>query len=130
MNILQNPEKIALVKTVLQELGVPAEALDEALIRELDAGISTFMSNPSWAEHYNVLPNKMLQVHQLLSWANSAYFSRKLQHNPRIRELMKLLKGHFTREDWQGLIATTGNITAKINYSKQMNLYFKTVDNM
>ena len=124
MNILQNPEKIALVKTVLQELGVPAEALDEALIRELDAGISAFMSNPSWAEHYNVLPNKMLQVHQLLSWANSAYFRRKEQHNTRMLELMQLLKGHFTREDWQGLIDTTGNITAKIYYSKQMKEKF------
>lgn len=79
-------------------------------------GFDVFMSNPSWKAIYDNAPSALLKE----------YFRFKFDKHPNYwnggetNEKLDILRSQFTNVEWQYLIDTTENITAKIHYKRMM----------
>ena len=112
----KNVEEIAFLQRVLKEIGVQDDAFDEALLKHLDKAISVFMENAYFKEEYAAMPTELLKGYDLLIWV----FSQKGAGREACCKLVNKLEERLTVSEWEHLIKTTPNITAKIEYSKRM----------
>lgn len=112
--ITKNNE-IAMFKDTLRDLGLAEYVEDAEIIKLLAKGIEVFGSNSSHVKVYENLTNNKLKCHSLLIWAISCE-----TENDRLWLLLNHLKQCFSNDDWQELIRTTENVTAKIEYTKNV----------
>lgn len=112
--ITKNNE-IAMFKDTLRDLGLAEYVEDAEIIKLLAKGIEVFGSNSVHVKVYENLTNNKLKCYSLLIWAISCE-----TENERLWLLLNQLKQSFNNEDWQELIITTENVTAKIEYTKNI----------
>ena len=113
-------------KKTAQKLQAKAVQSKKFAEQRLPRGVRKYFLNPSWTTEYERAPNERIQ--QWLFWHYEcsywAFYGNNTSHSKRKEERAnrkaKALEAQFTRRDWQYLIDTTPNITAKIEWSKRM----------
>ena len=112
--ITQNNE-IKMFKDTLSGLGLVEYIEDDEILNWLVKGLEIFGSNAAHAKDYENLTNNKLKCYSLLIWAMSCD-----TNNKQIWLLLNQLKQNFSNDDWKELVRTTDNVTAKIEYSKNI----------
>lgn len=107
--------EIEMFKDTLSGLGLEEYAEDAAILNLLTKGMENFSSNAAHMKVYENLTSNKLKCHTLLIWAVSCDTD-----NEALWSLLNRLKQSFSNGDWQELIRTTDNVTAKIEYAKKL----------
>ena len=81
-------------------------------------GFDVFMSNPSWKAIYDNAPTELLKEYYRLKFEMNNDFGKVLEEDSNAK--IKAIKSQFTNVEWQYLIDTTENITAKVYYKMMM----------
>lgn len=81
-------------------------------------GFEAFMSNPSWKAIYDNAPTELLKKYYELHFNSHPDYVQGSKEE--ITAEIKALESQFTEVEWQYLLDTTENITAKIHYKKML----------